>query len=127
METKFTPEQIEKARAAKSPEELLSLAKENGLELSAEQANAYFEKLNRSGELSDDELSNVAGGGCSTKAREVSPYDSCPKWRCKDCNKSYEEAGEKHSHGTIVRVRLCHDCKFYYYDPEGVRNLCSNS
>ncbi len=64
MENNFTPEQMEKARAARSPEELLSLAKESGLELSEEQANTYFEKLNKSGELSDDELDNVAGGGC---------------------------------------------------------------
>ncbi len=64
MEHKFTPEQVEMAKATKSPEELMSLAKENGLELSKEHADAYFEQLNASGELSDEELDNVAGGGC---------------------------------------------------------------
>jgi len=72
MENNFTPEQIVKAKAAKSPEELLSLAKESGLELSEEQAKVYFEKLNGSGELSDNELKNVSGGGCCG-------YDTCPK------------------------------------------------
>lgn len=64
MEHKFTLEQVEMAKATKSPEELMSLAKKNGLELSKEQADAYFERLNASGELSDEELDNVAGGGC---------------------------------------------------------------
>lgn len=60
-------ELIAKARSAKSAEELLALAKENGTELDAEQAAAYFEQINKSGELSDDELDNVSGGGCQTK------------------------------------------------------------
>lgn len=60
-------ELIVKARSAKSAEELLALAKENGTELTAEEANAYFEQLSKSGELSDEELDNVSGGGCHTK------------------------------------------------------------
>ena len=42
MENKFTPELIEKAKSAKSPEELFALAKENGVELTEESAAAYF-------------------------------------------------------------------------------------
>ena len=57
---------ILKAREAKSAEELLALAAENGIEMTEESANAYFEQLHQNGELSDDELDNVAGGGCST-------------------------------------------------------------
>ena len=54
-----------KAKQAKNPEELMSLAKENGIEMTEESAKAYFEQLNpKTGELSDDELDNVAGGGC---------------------------------------------------------------
>lgn len=67
MENSFSPEQIEKAKASKSPEELLSLAKENGLDMTEEQANTYFEELNKIGELSDDELDNVSGGGLCNK------------------------------------------------------------
>lgn len=62
MEDNFTPELIEKARQAKSHEELIALAKENGIELSEDKAKEYFEKLSASGELSDDELNNIAGG-----------------------------------------------------------------
>ena len=52
-----------KAKQAKNPEELMSLAKENGIELTAESAASYFERLNsKTGELSDSELDNVSGG-----------------------------------------------------------------
>lgn len=67
MKSEFTPELIEKAKQAKSAEELLALAKENGIELTENGAKAYFEQLNRSGEISDEELDNVSGGGCHTK------------------------------------------------------------
>ena len=61
-------EMIAKAKEAKSVEELIALAKENGVELTEEDAKAYFEQLNvKKGELSDDELDVVSGGGCETK------------------------------------------------------------
>ena len=63
----LTPEMIEKAKAAKTAEELLELAKANGVEMTADEAATYFAQLNpKSGELSDDDLDNVAGGagGC---------------------------------------------------------------
>lgn len=64
----YTPEMIEKAKAAKTEEELLELAKVAGIELSEEEAKAYFEMLNpKTGELSDDELDAVTGGGCKSK------------------------------------------------------------
>ena len=56
---------IAKAKAAKTVGELMALAKENGTELTEESAKAYFEQLHpKTGELSDEELDNVAGGGC---------------------------------------------------------------
>ena len=61
-------ELIARAKKAKSSEELTALAKENGEELTEESAKEYFELLNpKTGELSDDELDNVAGGGCYNK------------------------------------------------------------
>ena len=48
----FTPEMIEKAKAAASPEELLDLAKANGVDLSADEAAAYFTQL--STDVQDD-------------------------------------------------------------------------
>ena len=57
-------ELLAKAKEAKTPEELMALAKENNMEMTEECAKAYFEQLNpKTGELSDDELDNVAGGG----------------------------------------------------------------
>jgi len=75
MENKLTPELLEKAKQTKSPEELIALAKENGAELMEEEANTYFAKINKSGELADDELDNVAGGGCVQEA-VGSAYDA---------------------------------------------------
>ena len=61
----LTPEMIEKAKTAKSAEELLEIAKANGAEMTAEEAATYFAQLNpKSGELDDDDLDNVAGGAC---------------------------------------------------------------
>lgn len=72
MEKELTPQLLEKAKQAKTAEELLALAKENGVELTAEEANTYFAKLNvQNGELSDDELDSVAGG--SNQCRDPQP------------------------------------------------------
>ena len=61
----LTPEMIEKAKAAKSAEELLEVAKENNVEMTEDEAKTYFAQLNpKSGELDDDELDAVAGGAC---------------------------------------------------------------
>ena len=87
----LTPEMIEKAKAAKSAEDLLALAKENDIEMTADEAATYFAQLNpKSGELNDDDLDNVAGGACSgsdndnsnvavgDKVRVISG-ETCPK------------------------------------------------
>ena len=56
-------ELLTKAKAAETAEELLTLAKENGAELTEESAKAYFDRLHpQTGELSDSELDNVSGG-----------------------------------------------------------------
>ena len=59
-------ELMEKAQTAKTPEELLALAKEMEVEMSSQEAEETFALLNKKGELSDEELDNVAGGGCDT-------------------------------------------------------------
>ena len=59
----LTPELIAKAKAANSADELFEIAKANNLEITAEEANTYFEQLNANGEVSDDALDAVAGGG----------------------------------------------------------------
>ena len=58
----FTQEQLAKAKAAKSAEELLALAKESGMELTKEEAAKFYAELNKEGDLADVELDNVSGG-----------------------------------------------------------------
>lgn len=73
---KFTSEMIEKAKVAKTAEELVALAKENHMEMTAEEAKNYMEQLHpTSGELSDDELDNVAGGGCGDSQYTINEGD----------------------------------------------------
>lgn len=65
--TNLTPALLEKAKTAGSADELMTLAKDNGIEMTAEEAGVFFAQLNpASGVLSDDELDDVAGGGCTT-------------------------------------------------------------
>ena len=70
-----TPEMIEKAKAAKSAEELLELAKANGFDMSADEAKTCFAQLNpKSGELDDDALDCVAGGCGGEPDMYACPY-----------------------------------------------------
>ena len=72
----FSKELIEKAKTAKSAEELLEMAKTEKIELTEEEAAKAFAELNKTGELSDEELDNVAGGGCgdSNKSGDTPKY-----------------------------------------------------
>ena len=82
-------ELIAQAKETKTPEELAALAKENGMEMTEESAKAYFEQLHpTSGELSDDELENVAGGGCSAGNRKL---DFTAKPKCDDLQGKKED------------------------------------
>ena len=58
----FSNNLIEKAKTAASAEELLQMAAAEGFELTAEEAEKYFEFLNSNGAISDAELENIAGG-----------------------------------------------------------------
>ena len=91
---KFTPEQLAKAKAANSAEELLALAKENGIEMTEDEANKYFADFHKEGELSDEELDNVSGG-CGDDYPERDP-----DWRACD---------------EMVRlVGICGSCPFFH-------------
>ena len=67
---KIFPELISKAKAAKSAEELLALAKENNVELTEQEAKTYFEQLNANDTVSDDDLEMASGGGSCPWADE---------------------------------------------------------
>lgn len=68
----FTKEQIKKARDTKCAEELLALAKENGMELTEEETEKLFFELHREGEISDSELDAVTGGATNCVAEKFS-------------------------------------------------------
>ena len=58
----ISKELLKKAKTAKSAEELLEMAKAEKIELTEEEAAKAFAELNKTGELSDEELDNVSGG-----------------------------------------------------------------
>ncbi len=77
MLIQFTPEMMEKIKACKSAQELFELAKENGFELSKEEAEKQFADINKTGDISDEELGNVSGGGCSGEVPLVQKCVNC--------------------------------------------------
>ena len=127
----FNQELLEKAKQTKSAEELLALAKENGVEMNEEQANAYFAQLHKaSGEISDDELNNVSGGGChSGDGRLVVTIGyECSHWVC-TCGNPYtrtEVLG--HSVSSVCtscgKTSCCNSCRYMSYE-RGLW-LCNN-
>lgn len=74
-------------KETKTAEELIALAKENGIELSEADAKLYFD-MNKNGSLSDDVLSDVSGGGAYT-IRDgyliVTNFHECDRWKCDKC------------------------------------------
>ena len=67
----ISKELIEKAKTAKSAEELFAMAKAENIEMTAEEAAKVFAQLHKTGELSDEELDNVAGGCDEIKYDEL--------------------------------------------------------
>ncbi len=102
----MTNEMIRKAKECKSTDELLALAKENGIEMTAEEAAEKLAALNNMGELSDDELENAAGGGVCGGA-----YDAMIKtpggFEVGDLVQIY--------HGNFVYLESCSACGYGVY------------
>ena len=113
-------ELIAKAKETKSVEELMALAKENDIDMTEESAEAYFNQFHpTSGELSDEELDNVAGGSCyAGDGRMVTSLGHiCDEFRCK------KDDGYPGGHICFVRrcvrcgeVANCGQCKFCSYE-----------
>ena len=102
-------ELIAKAKEAKSPEELIALAKENSMEMTEETAKTYFDLLNpKTGELSDDELDNVAGGGCYSASGRLKTTSG---YKCKHYADGQSTYGIK---GTCCR------CRYWGVDPNAI-------
>ena len=58
---KLTPEQIENVKACKTAEEIIAVAKAEGIEITVGQAEEIL-KANKDNKLGDEELSKVTGG-----------------------------------------------------------------
>lgn len=128
-----TKEIIEKGKTANTVEELKELAKQDEWDMSDEEANAYFEELQKyktqsTGELSDDELDDVSGGGCyKGKRLVVTTMHSCMEWSCKCGNPSSMTPGELVNLGRCPKCRrgkTCGNCKYCSYE-KGLW-LCNN-
>ena len=119
----ISKELIEKAKTAKTAEELLAMAKAENIEMTAEQAAKAFAELNKTGELSDEELDNVSGG-CGNEIQWDNKHPIVPN----RCNVSFAfEIGTRvvrygyfyHHKGTIIDRKAddisdtCDWCGYY--------------
>ena len=59
----ITKEMFAKAMQCKTVEDLIAYAKSEGVELTKEEAEAYFEEFSEC-ELKDGDLKHIAGGDC---------------------------------------------------------------
>ena len=73
--SELTKEQIQKAMACKTAEELMALAKAEGFNLTKEEAEAYMAEFDDM-ELDTESLKNVAGGYCTRTVPYVQVF-SC--------------------------------------------------
>lgn len=121
---KYTKEFLDKAKAAESAEALQALAKENGIEMSTEEAESYFAELHKSGELSDEELENVSGGGCRKNGHLVVTIGYvCDLWRCKYDGSSDLKRSQETNDGQTFdvcyicgRSPVCNNCHYCKYE-----------
>ncbi len=141
-------ELFSKAREVGSAEELLKLAHDNGMtDFTEESAKEYFNLIKKNGELSDDELSDAAGGCKKGGRRVVSPGYICvmriykpdstfdlPYWRCDYCHHDYIACGDYYE-PTLNEVKTgfvistvergsCNTCDWCTY--ENGLMLCNN-
>ena len=112
-------ELIAKAKQAKTPEELLCLAKENDEEMTEESAKAYFELLHpKTGEIADDELDNVADGCNKNDGRKiVSVFCICNNYACSKCGgKCIVNAVKSACCKECGRLANCTNCQHCSYE-----------
>ena len=126
-------EMILKAKEARSAQELHALAKQNGIEMTEESAEAYYQQLRKIGEISDDELDNVAGGWCYHDGNRVvtAITPACTDWVCDKCGAKSElkDEGKRYCSNMFAHEEkfifqcYCSNCKYYKY--EDALSLCT--
>lgn len=110
---KLSDETVEKIRKAESPEELMKTAERENYPLERKEATRIWEKYHINGELPDDDIENVSGGGCSSasdtdsfKGVWATGYELMS--RCPVCG--YNCWTEITAWGTAVRTYECSVC-----------------
>ena len=110
---KITSEMLEKAKTVEPVEELIRLATEKEVEASEEQIRKFYEMNHKSGELSDDELNNVAGGWCYNDGRPVITVgEQRDCFVCKECGlpfkgSDYYDEGKNFGPSAFGRAHTC--------------------
>ena len=114
---------IQKAKNASSPADIIRLAEENGVAITEESANAYFAQIHKNGELADEELADVAGGGCHHNGKLiVSALHCCDDWICHKCESNQYNVVHGHrcdretSQEKSNMVACCASCKHCVYE-----------
>ncbi len=126
----MTDELLQKAKECKSAEELLALARENGIEMTAEEAAEKYAQLHSEGELSDDELDGASGGSCYVRGGwlVVTALHSCGYWIHKGCGGDKDTCdcpGGWSRTGQPLKLNPeCRSCKFA--EKSGARYICKN-
>ena len=109
----ISEEIIRRARAADSADELISIAKESGIDLSPEGAERLFGSI-RNGELSDEALENASGGcGGDDPLDRGKPCPFCSSGRLIIYSFPYERKWVRYSededgfYTTVYRCEIC--------------------
>ena len=123
----FTPELIAKAKAAKSAEELLALAKANNVDLTETEAKTYWAQLSANGTVSDEELDAVVGGGSCPNNEEVT-YEFgeivCLKMPCTNCGyRIGRYVKTDTTGGCFVNCVNCHERIWFSNIYDGIEKL----
>ena len=115
---KFAKEMIDKAKAAKSVEEILEFAKANSVEMTEKEAKSYFAQLNpKCGELDDDDLDNVSGGCGTQYTPKFAVGDHVLKRGLIVCNK-------KHPYTCSSYYWVVESINFQYADTHEIEYIC---
>lgn len=116
-------ELIEQVKKANSPEELMMLAQENDLKMTLEEAKAYFDQIHApTGELSDDELDDVAGGTTCYYHNDcpvTTVADVCDLWTCPKCGHGIKNVVALKNHQCSKGgnyTLCCNECKYCSYE-----------
>ena len=119
---KLTKEQIAKARAAKSADELIGLASEYGIEMSVENIKAQFDAMHCDRALSDTELDNVSGGCGDDEEEEVVVVPPQPTAVSCDGFCDHYKLRSGGAGGAYVKFyqgTRCESCSYFLTNPYG--------